>query len=62
MDWLAVCTFIAGLIGGYSIKAVMIVRSNKNAGIAEASGSSVSQSGNVAGGSIAAGDVKINHK
>lgn len=60
MDWLAVGTFIVGLMGGYTIKAVMNVRSNKSSGAARASGSSVAQSGNVAGGNIAGGDVKIN--
>ncbi|WP_150295564.1 hypothetical protein [Sphingobium estronivorans] len=62
MDWVAVGSFVAGLIGGYTIKAVMTIRSNKSSGKAEASGASVAQSGNVAGGHVAGRDVKINHK
>jgi len=62
MDWVAVGSFIAGLAGGYTIKAAITVRSNKSTGSASASGASVAQSGNVAGGHVAGRDVKINHK
>jgi len=62
MDWLALGTFIAGFFGGYSVKAVLNLRSNRSSGSAEASDSSVAQSGNVAGGNIAGRDVKINKK
>lgn len=59
MDWTAVGTFVAGLLGGYTIKAVIDNRSNKIAGrqSATASNGSVAQSGNVAGGSISGRDV-----
>lgn len=62
MDWAAVATFVIGLVGGYTIKAVFDIRSNKNTGDARAKGSSVAQSGNVAGGHIAGRDVKVDHK
>ncbi|RYF42784.1 MAG: hypothetical protein EOO38_19390 [Cytophagaceae bacterium] len=62
MNWIAVGTFIAGLIGGYTIKAVLNIRSNKSHGDAKARGRSVAQSGNVAGGHIAGRDVKIGKK
>lgn len=62
MDWVAVGTFVAGLVGGYTIKSVMTIRSNKSHGNAKASGKSVAQSGNVAGGHIAGRDVKIDKR
>lgn len=64
MDWVAVGTFVAGLLGGYTIKTVVDSRSNKISGrpSAQASGGSVAQSGNVAGGHLAGGDIKTNSK
>lgn len=62
MNWVAVATFIAGLLGGYTIKAVLNIRSNRSHGSARARGKSVAQSGNVAGGHIAGRDVKIGKK
>lgn len=62
MDWVALGSFFAGLLGGYTIKAVMTIRTDKSSGNAKASGKSVAQSGNVAGGHIAGQDIKINHK
>jgi hypothetical protein len=59
MDWLAVGTFVAGLIGGYTIKIAVDIKTNNSGGRAEANatGSSVAQSGNVAGGHIAGGNI-----
>jgi len=62
MDWLAIGSFVAGLASGYTIKAVMTVRSNRSKGDARASNHSVAQSGNVAGGHVAGRDVKINDR
>jgi hypothetical protein len=64
MDWTAVATFVAGLAGGYTIKSVVDSRSNKISGRpnAEATGNSVAQSGNVAGGHLAGGNIKIDPK
>jgi hypothetical protein len=60
MDWVAVGSFFAGLIAGYTVKVVVDVRANKSVGQAhaEASEGSVAQSGNVAGGHIAGGNIK----
>lgn len=60
MDWTAVGTFVAGLLGGYTIKSVIDNRSNKIGGRQQAfaSNDSVAQSGNVAGGDIAGRDTK----
>lgn len=62
MDWVAIGSFAAGLVGGYTIKAVLNIRYNKNRIDAQAVGSSVAQSGNVAGGHLAGRDVKITGK
>jgi hypothetical protein len=64
MDWVAVGSFVAGLIAGYTIKIVVDVRANKSAGRsrAKALDGSVAQSGNVAGGHIAGGNIKIDSK
>lgn len=64
MDWVAVGSFVAGLIGGYAIKAVVDIRSGKSAGRAKATATdnSIAQSGNVAGGHIAGGSIKIDSK
>jgi len=62
VDWLAVGTFVGGLVGGYTIKAVLNIRSNKSHGDARARGRSVAQSGNVAGGHVAGRDIKIGKK
>lgn len=62
MDWGAIATLIAGFAGGYTFKSVLVLRSNRNTGNADASNGGVAQSGNVAGGNIAGRDVKITTK
>jgi hypothetical protein len=64
MDWVAIGSLLAGLAGGYTIKAAVDVRANKSTGRARAvaTGKSVAQSGNVAGGHIAGGNIKIDTK
>jgi hypothetical protein len=64
MNWVAVGSFFAGLVGGYTVKIVVDIRANKSVGqaYAEASDESVAQSGNVAGGHIAGGNIKIDSK
>lgn len=60
MEWaIGVGSFIAGLASGFSLKVAIDVRSKKNVSTptAQATGGSVAQSGNVAGGHIAGGDV-----
>jgi hypothetical protein len=59
MEWMiGVGSFLAGLVSGFSLKMVIDVRSkNVSTPTAQAMDGSVAQSGNVAGGHIAAGDI-----
>jgi hypothetical protein len=65
MDWIvAVAIFVAGLFSGYTIKVGLDIRSEKSVRnpTASASDGSVAQSGNVAGGHIAGGDIHTETK
>jgi hypothetical protein len=64
MDWVAVGAFVAGLIGGYTIKIAVDIRASRTSvnAAACATDGSVAQSGNVAGGHIAGGNIKIDSK
>jgi hypothetical protein len=60
MEWaIGIGSFIAGLVSGFSLKVAIDVRTKKNVSMptAVAKDSSVAQSGNVAGGHIAGGNV-----
>ena len=60
MDWaIGIGSFIAGLFSGVALKVAIDVRTKKNVSTptAVAKDSSVAQSGNVAGGHIAGGNV-----
>jgi hypothetical protein len=64
MDWVAVGSFVAGLFAGYTVKVAIDIRANRSRirAIARATDGSVAQSGNVAGGHIAGGNIKIESK
>jgi hypothetical protein len=64
MNWVAVGSFVAGLFAGYTIKVAIDIRasSSRNKAAARATDSSVAQSGNVAGGHIAGGNIQIESK
>lgn len=60
MEWaIGIGIFLAGLVSGYSLKVAIDVRLTKKVSTptAQAKDGSVSQSGNVAGGHIAGGNV-----
>jgi hypothetical protein len=60
MEWaIGIGIFLAGLVSGYTLKVAIDVRVTKKVSTptAQASGGSVAQSGNVAGGHIAGGNV-----
>ncbi len=60
MEWaIGIGSFIAGLVSGFSLKVAIDVRTKKNVSTptALAKDNSVAQSGNVAGGHIAGGNV-----
>lgn len=60
MEWaIGVGIFLAGLVSGYSLKVAIDVRVTKKVSTptAQATDGSVAQSGNVAGGHIAGGNV-----
>lgn len=60
MEWaIGVGSFIAGLVSGFSLKFAIDVRSKKSVSTptAKAKDGSVAQSGNTAGGHIAAGNI-----
>lgn len=60
MEWaIGIGIFLAGLVSGYSLKVAIDVRVKKNVSTptAQATDGSVAQSGNVAGGHIAGGNV-----
>ncbi|WP_146144799.1 hypothetical protein [Phreatobacter cathodiphilus] len=60
MEWaIGVASFLAGLVSGFSLKLAIDVRNRRNvsAPTAAANDGSVAQSGNFAGGHIAAGNV-----
>jgi hypothetical protein len=60
MEWaIGIGSFIAGLFSGVTLKVAIDIRTKKNVSTptAVAKDNSVAQSGNVAGGHIAAGDV-----
>lgn len=60
MEWaIGIGSFIAGLFSGVTLKVAIDIRTKKNVSTptAVAKGSSVAQSGNVAGGHIAGGNV-----
>jgi hypothetical protein len=65
MDWIiAVAIYVAGFFSGYTIKVGLDIRSKRSvqSPTASASDRSVAQSGNVAGGHIAGGDVRTENK
>jgi len=65
MEWIiAAAIFVAGLFSGYAIKVGLDVRSKKSvrSPIASAKDRSVAQSGNVAGGHIAGGNIHTDTK
>jgi hypothetical protein len=60
MEWaIAIGSFVAGLVSGFTLKIAVDVRSKKNVSTptAMAKDASVAQSGNVAGGHIAGGNI-----
>lgn len=65
MDWaIGIGSFLAGLFSGIALKIAIDVRTKKNVSTAKAvaNDSSVAQSGNVAGGHIAGGNVTTGRK
>lgn len=65
MEWaIAVAIFVAGLLSGYTIKVALDIRTKKSiqSPSASAKDNSVAQSGNVAGGHIAGGNIHTETK
>ncbi|MDB5600835.1 MAG: hypothetical protein JWN71_2879 [Xanthobacteraceae bacterium] len=64
MDWVAIGTFVAGLLAGYTIRVAIEIRTSKKSinSTVRATHGSVVQSGNTAGGHIAGGNIKTDSK
>ena len=65
MEWIvSAAIFVAGFVSGYTIKVAVDVRTKKSvqSPVSTATDHSVAQTGNVAGGHIAGGDIHTETK